>query len=286
MEKHITGIARTVEDAAGRPVKVMEDKDALHAAGIYGCGVGEIYRTALSLGICPARYIRNLGSITLCEQMALSNRTAAVVGAGGLGGYVITLLARVGVGSLIVIDPDSFDETNFNRQALSGMGALGLPKVEVAAATVADINPGVTVIPHQARFDFPEGLELLRGADVVIDALDNIEDRLSLQEGAAEIGIPLVHGAIAGFEGQVMTVMPGDAGLRRIYGKHGMNARKTARPEALLGTPAPAPALVATLEVMDVLKVLLGRDGVRRDSLLYIDMESGRMERFSLDSGE
>lgn len=285
MEEDIRQSARAVKDAAGRPVMVLKDKEARSIETRLNRSMHEIYRAALSLGICPMRYLRNLESITIADQYTLSGKTAAVVGAGGLGGHVITLMARIGIGSVIVIDPDAFDETNLNRQALSGSRFVGVPKVRAAAEAVADINPGVKTICHQARFKFPETVDLLRGAHLIVDALDNIPDRISLQNAAAQLEVPFIHGAIAGFEGQVMTVLPGDAGLRRIYGDCEERGEKTARPEALLGTPALAPALIASMEVMEALKVLLGRNGLCRNSLLYVDMESGRMDRFSLGAG-
>lgn len=199
MEADIRRAARPLEDAAGRPVEVIGDGEARDIAARSGRPVPEVYRAALALGICPLRYLRNRESISPEEQLTLSNRTVAVVGAGGLGGTVITLLARLGVGRLIVMDPDAFDETNLNRQVLSGTRVVGVPKVKVAAETVADINPGVEMICHQLRFGFPETVPLLRGADVIVDALDNIPDRLSLQDAASRIGAAFVHGAIAGF---------------------------------------------------------------------------------------
>ena len=141
------------------------------------------------------------------------------MGAGGLGGQVIVLLARLGVGTLVVVDCDLFDETNLNRQALCVEETLGEPKARAAAEAVAAINPGVHVIPHQVRLtaDVIDGI--LAGSDVVVDGLDNVPDRLLMQEAAGRLGIPMVHGALAGFEGRIMTVLPGDAGVKQLYGE-------------------------------------------------------------------
>ncbi|MFO8090524.1 MAG: HesA/MoeB/ThiF family protein [Desulfatiglandaceae bacterium] len=281
-EREIKRAARPEYDAAGRPVTVIEDKIAGDIAEKNGLSIHEIYHSALSSGICPMRYLRNLESITLPEQFRLSEKTAAIVGAGGLGGNIITLLARLGVGTLIIIDPDSFDETNLNRQALSGRRTLGYPKAQTAAAAVADINPGVKVISHQQAFTRGEANTLLHGADVILDGLDNIIDRIDLQEAACDLKIPFIHGAIAGFEGQVMTVLPGDAGLKKIYGERSAPEKKMETPEALLGTPAPTPALIAALQVMEALKILLDRGKIHRHALMHVDMETFRIEKFSL----
>jgi molybdopterin-synthase adenylyltransferase len=282
LQREIERAARPECDAAGRPVNVIEDEMARGIAERNGLSLHEIHHSALSFGICPMRYLRNLESITLPEQLSLSKKRAAIVGAGGLGGNIITLLARLGVGTLVVIDPDCFDETNLNRQALSGTRTLGRPKVEAAVAAVADINPGVKVLPYRQAFRRGEANTMLHGVDVILDGLDNIMDRIDLQQTACDLNIPFIHGAIAGFEGQVMTVLPGDAGLKRIYGERPTLGKKTETPEALLGTPAPVPALIAALQVMEALKILLGRGKIHRDSWMHVDMETFRIERFLL----
>lgn len=286
LQRDIECAARSEFDAAGRPVNVIEDEMARGIAERNGLSLHEIYHSALSSGICPMRYLRNLESITLSEQLSLSEKRAAIVGAGGLGGNIITLLARLGVGTLVVIDPDCFDETNLNRQALSGTRTLGRPKVQAAVAAVADINPGVRVISYRKAFTRGEANTMLHGVDVILDGLDNIMDRINLQETACDLNIPFIHGAIAGFEGQVMTVLPGDAGLKRIYGERPTPRKKMETPEALLGTPAPAPVLVAALQVMEALKILIERGKIHRDSLMHVDMEMFRIERFLLGGNQ
>ena len=86
----------------------------------------------------------------------------------------------MGIGTLVVVDYDVFDETNLNRQALSSMETLGKPKPEAAAATVNSINPGVKVVPCQVKLDSSNTPEILTGSNVVVDALDNVRDRFLL----------------------------------------------------------------------------------------------------------
>ncbi len=218
----------------------------------------EIYREALRLGVYPYRYIRNMDILSAAEQLRLAESRVAVVGAGGLGGQVILLLARVGVGTLVVVDCDLFDETNLNRQALCVEETLGEPKARAAAEAVAAINPGVRVIPHQVRLNADVIDGILAGCDVVVDGLDNVPDRLLLQDAAGRLGIPMVHGALAGFEGRIMTVFPGDAGVKQLYGEAASGADPE-RPEAVLGVPAVTAALIGTFQAMEVLKILLKR---------------------------
>ena len=271
--------AKIITDPAGREAEILEDGTAREIARQSGVAIHEIYREALKLGVCPYRYIRNMDILSVAEQLRLAESRVAVVGAGGLGGQAIVLLARLGVGTLVVVDCDQFDETNLNRQALCVEETLGEPKARVAAEAVAAINPGVHVIPHQVRLtaDVIDGI--LAGSDVVVDGLDNVPDRLLLQEAAGRLGIPMVHGALAGFEGRIMTVLPGDAGVKQLYGETASGADPD-RPEAVLGVPAVTAALIGTLQAMEVLKILLKRGSLFRNVMAYVDLENGRLEPF------
>jgi molybdopterin/thiamine biosynthesis adenylyltransferase len=273
--------SRSLTDPAGRTVTVLDDKAAMELADKRGCPVGEIYIAALEQTIWPFRYIRNRDILSCEEQLKLARSRVAVVGAGGLGGTVILLLARMGAGRLSVFDGDVFDESNLNRQAISGMGNLGLSKAEEAVKMVAAINPAVEIVGDRITVDAHNASDLLGDMDVVVDALDNVADRILLDETTQRLGVPLVHGAIAGFEGQLMTVYPGDPGLKRLYGDRPPTEDDPARPEAVLGVPAITPSLVATLQSMEVLKILLNRGQRLRNRMLHIDLESGRFETFS-----
>lgn len=272
--------ARMFRDPAGREFLVLADGDALDLAGRHGCGVSRVYREALGAGVCPCRYARNRDSISMDEQLKLARSRVAVVGAGGLGGHVILLLARLGVGELVVADCDTFDETNLNRQALCRTSTLHKSKAEEAALQVRDINPGVEVTAHRVRVDDFNIREILSGADAAVDALDNVGDRLVLERGTKALRIPLVHGALAGLDGQIMTVFPEDRGLSLIYGQNTPPQKDPKSPEAVLGVPALMPCLIATLEAMEVLKILLGRGTPIRNTLLHVDLQGGEMNRF------
>jgi molybdopterin/thiamine biosynthesis adenylyltransferase len=266
-------------DPAGREALILEDNAACEIAWQLGLGLHDVYHEALRLGVYPLRYIRNLDILSAPEQLALAESRVAVVGVGGLGGQVVLLLARVGVGTLVVVDCDRFDETNLNRQALCVEETLGEPKTRAATEAVAAINPGVRVIPHQVRLS-AEGIdEILAGCHVTIDGLDNVPDRLLLQEAAGRLGIPMVHGALAGFEGRVMTVFPGDAGVKQLYGEAASGADPD-RPEAVLGVPAVTASLIGTFQAMEVLKILLRRGNLFRNVMAHIDLENGSLELF------
>ena len=275
--------AMKITDPAGREVHVIEDRAALEIACQYSLSLQEIYIEALRLLVYPYRYIRNMEIISPTEQLKLAESQVAIVGAGGLGGQVIILLARIGIGRLIVVDYDQFDETNLNRQALCSQEVLHRSKSQTASETVASINPGIRVIPHQVRISDASIDQILVGTDVIVDALDNVPDRLMLQETARRLKVPMVHGALAGFEGRIMTVYPGDPGLKQLYDIVETANVDKERPEALLGVPAVTAAMIGTFQAMEVLKVLLHRGKVFRNIMAHIDLENGHFEAFRFD---
>lgn len=273
--------SRKIKDPAGRTAMVLEDIHAEEIVETLGCSVHEVYIEALRLGISPYRYLRNRDSISIKEQLELAESQISVVGAGGLGGQVILLLARAGIGHLIVVDSDAFDETNLNRQALSSTLSLGRSKAEEAAGMVHSINPGVKVTPYRVRINSTNAGKMLAGSDVVVDALDNVPDRLMLEREAKRLKTPLVHGALAGFGGQLMTVFPDDTGLKLLYRDEGMKRVDQKSPEAILGVPTVTPAIIGALEVMEVLKIILKRGTVFRNTMVYVDLDIGELNRFT-----
>jgi molybdopterin/thiamine biosynthesis adenylyltransferase len=245
-------------------------KRQVEAAELFEVTLARVEEVALERGILPARYQRNREAMSVKDQLILFRSSVAVVGCGGLGGYVVEELARLGVGRLVVIDPDVFEEHNLNRQLFSSPANLGQAKVQVAAARVNEINPAVTLVPLQAALSAESGTGLLDGCQVAVDALDTIKVRLELADVCAGLNIPLVHGAIAGWYGHVTTQFPGDDTLQSIYRswKAGKGVEQT------LGNPSFTPALVASLEVAEVCKLLTGQGTPLRGRQLMIDLFS------------
>lgn len=234
----------------------------------FGWSLAEIEEAALSNGILPARYQRNRSMLSVVDQLLLFRSQVVVIGCGGLGGYIIEELARLGIGRIVAIDPDVFEEHNLNRQLLSSPANLGLAKVEAALDRVGQINPAVRVKPIKEFFCTANGREFLRGATLAVDALDSISYRLELAQACTEMEIPMVHGAIGGWYGQVATQLPGDTTVQSIY--RNWVAGKGIEKE--LGNPAFTPALVASLQVAEVCKLLLGRGELLRRRKLSIDL--------------
>jgi molybdopterin/thiamine biosynthesis adenylyltransferase len=212
------------------------------------------------------RYDRNKSLISKEDQALLSGKTVAVIGAGGLGGYLAELTARLGVGRLILVDGDVFEESNLNRQRFSNEDNLGKPKAYEAKKELERVNSQVEVVAVYDRISAENGRDLLDGADLVLDGVDNARTRLILQDVCHQLNIPLVHGAIGGWYGQVSVVMPGDDTLSTIYSDP--DAKGV---EKELGNPSFTPALVASYQVAEALKLLLGKGENLRKKILYID---------------
>lgn len=224
----------------------------------------------LAAGEMPERYRRNAGTVGVSGQAKLLGAKVVIIGAGGLGGTVVELLARMGVGFLRVVDGDVFAPHNLNRQLLSNEKNLGMAKASAAVERVALINSDVEVEAVDMMLDHGNAEQLLTGMDVVVDALDNINVRFLLQETAAKIGIPLVHAAIAGFTGQISTIFPGDPGFKTLYKEP---ASGNTGIEISLGNPAATPTIAAALQVQEVVKVITGTGEPLRNKILYFDTE-------------
>jgi molybdopterin/thiamine biosynthesis adenylyltransferase len=170
-------------------------------------------------------FIRNYGVITKTEQQKLAAAKVTVIGAGGVGGIALINLARMGVGQIQVVDMDTFDYSNINRQMLSGVSRVGKFKAECARETLLDINPQLKVTVNTNKLVAENAEELLHGSSLVIDATDNLLSRVILHRAAQKAQIPSVWIAVTPpFRGGVMvfshTTPPYELVLRHpSYGK-------------------------------------------------------------------
>jgi molybdopterin/thiamine biosynthesis adenylyltransferase len=217
----------------------------------------------------PDRYEKNHQALGPEDQERLAGSRVFVAGCGGLGGYVIQLLARAGVGHITVADPDSFSETNLNRQLFCTEDNLGMPKVDAVASALRMINSEIAVYPLRIRIGQANAVERMAGHQLIIDAVDTIEARFDLERAAEGLGIPLVHGAIAGWYGQVAVNLPGDGLFKTIYGT---NAHRDDEEARALGNPGFTPAVIAAYMAAEAVKILCGKPGVLRRRLLIIDL--------------
>lgn len=213
------------------------------------------------------RYERNMMTFSPEENDSFKDFKICVVGCGGLGGYAIELLGRLGIRHITAVDGDVFEESNLNRQILSSEPLLGSAKVLAAKERMKKVNSNVTVTPIHAFLNESNGKSIIEGHHVVIDALDNIKSRLTLAKLCSQSNITLVHGAIGGWYGQVSVIPPDSTLLQEIYS---MEEEKGL--EAQLGNPAFTPALIASLQISETMKFLLKKEDVLVNKLLTVNL--------------
>jgi len=256
----------------------LKERDAIATS----CGLPkrEVEIAALDLEVWPQRYLRNAGSLGLAGQKKLLQSRALLIGVGGLGGTIAQLLARMGLGTLILADGDFFSEDNLNRQAFSLEQNIGQGKVQVACAEILKINAATEVEIFAGFVKENELASLMRGVNVAIDALDNMPTRFLLEKVCKEGKVPLVHGAVAGFSGQVTTIYPEDVGFKAFYGESQTIPEKGIEVE--LGNLAGIVSTVASLQVQEVIKIITGLGRPLRNRLLFLDSLNGSAEIISL----
>src|SRR5215208_1311063 len=150
------------------------------------------------------RYSRHLilPEVGVTGQRRLKHARVLMVGAGGLGSPIGLYLAAVGVGTLGIVEFDTVDVTNLQRQVLHGTKDVGRSKVESARERIHDVNPHVQVIPHETRLTSDNALEIIRGYDLVVDGTDNFQTRYLVNDACVLLNKPNVYGSIFRFEGQ------------------------------------------------------------------------------------
>jgi molybdopterin/thiamine biosynthesis adenylyltransferase len=218
----------------------------------------------------PQPLIRNRGALSASDQQRLREAHVLVCGCGGLGGLVIENLARLGVGSLLLSDPDSFSRSNLNRQLGALQQTLGQNKAEVMAKRVHEIHDLCQV--EALADDFREIMSF-QGIDIVIDCLDDTGARLELAGRCRRQRLPLVHGAVNGWYGQVGVQLPENDLLSRLY----PGQEKKTQPVPVLSFTA---TLVASLQAAETVKLLIGRPSRLTRGWMSIDLLAGDFDFF------
>ena len=267
-EIELLSTAKSFPDDEG--YRSLSVENILKLANKYVVPGKDVEINALEHDIVPERYVRNMKMFSLRDQATLLKSSVGIVGLGGLGGGVTEILARVGVGTLTLIDGDAFEDNNLNRQILSRQDLLEKPKAEAAIQRVKAINSSTVIRHHTAFLSEETGENLLGDPNVVVDCLDNLHTRMVLERVAKKIGIPMVSAAVAGSSGHVTTIFPEDYGLRSIYGETVDPTLKGA--EASLGCLPHAVTLLASLESSEVIKILLKSGKLSRNTLLVVDL--------------
>lgn len=259
----------------GEKGKVIDITSVAELSKVHATAGHVIEAEAIRAGVIPTRYLRSMDSITADDQITLLESRLAQVGLGGLGGTLLELFLRLGIGQIHAADGDHFEESNLNRQILSSPQTLNKPKAEAAAARGKLINPSVSLKADNVFLTQQSLPDFLKDVDIVIDALGGLETRLALQKAASNARIPMVTGALAGWTGYVSVVLPGKQGPADLMGRDN-------GAEEQLGCPAPAVTLFASIMATEAVKVLTGKSSLLTGSMLIIDLQTLSFDTVSL----
>ena len=219
-----------------------------------------------------SRYQRHLSLPEVGEkgQQKLLEAKVLLLGAGGLGSPAAMYLAAAGVGTIGIIDMDVVDESNLQRQVIHNTERVGQRKVDSARQTITSLNPDIDVVTFDTRLGADNILELLSGWDAVIDGADNFPSRYLLNDASVKLGIPVVHGSIFRFEGQVTIFDPLQGPTYRDY------VPVPPPPElapscAEAGVLGVLPGVIGSIQALETIKVILNLGDSLRGRILAFD---------------
>ncbi len=237
-------------------------------------------------GLTPeqvGRYNRhiNLPDVGFAGQLRLLESRIVIVGAGGLGSPVALYLAAAGVGTIGIVDHDRVDDSNLQRQILHSLESVGSSKTESARQRILGLNPDVKVEAHDVKLDSSNVLSILAGYDVIVDATDNFPTRYLINDASLHLGVPVVHGSIYRFEGQVAVFDPYNGPCYRCLFE--LPPPPELAPSCELGgVLGVLPGVIGTLQATEALKLVLGIGEPLNGTLLLYDALEQDFTRLSV----
>ena len=229
------------------------------------------------------RYQRHLlvPEVGEAGQLKLLEAKVLLLGAGGLGSPAALYLAAAGVGTLGIIDMDVVDESNLQRQILHNADRVGDRKVDSAKKTLTALNPDVNVVTYDTRLGADNIMDILEGYDVVVDGADNFPSRYLLNDASVKLGIPVVHGSIFRFEGQITVFDPRNGPTYRDM------LPEPPPPEmapscAEAGVLGVLPGIVGSVQALEAIKLILGVGDSLRGRLVAFDALEMSFREFKL----
>ena len=213
-----------------------------------------------------ARYRRQIiiSDIGEAGQKKIKAARIFVAGAGGLGSISSYYLAAAGVGELTIVDRDSVEMTNLNRQIIHNTADIGMPKVLSAKKKLEALNPHCAVRPIQAEMNRENIVDLIGDCSIIVDATDNIETRRILNYASIQKGLPFIYGGVNKFDGMMTTFIPGETPCFDCLFP-GIES-----PKSIIGVIGPLPGVVGSLQAMEAIKIVLGMEGLLTGRLLFI----------------
>jgi len=228
------------------------------------------------------RYSRQiiLPEIGLEGQEKLLNAKILVLGAGGLGSSVLYYLASSGIGTIGIVDFDKVDLSNLHRQVIHFSHDIGEMKTVSAKEKIENINPDVKVIAFQEKLKIENIEEIFKDFDIVVDCLDSFKDKFLVNDYCLKLNKKLIHAGAVGFEGQIMTIIPGkSASLRDLFLEIPSDERGSCKEIGVLPTGV---GVLSTLQANEVLKLVLGIGELYIDKVLKYNALSGKFYEYEI----
>jgi molybdopterin/thiamine biosynthesis adenylyltransferase/rhodanese-related sulfurtransferase len=230
------------------------------------------------------RYQRHLllPEVDVAGQIKLLHSKVLLLGAGGLGSPAALYLAAAGVGTLGIVDMDVVDASNLQRQILHNLDRVGDRKVDSAKKAIAAINPDVNVVAYDVRLGADNIMDIFAGYDLIVDGTDNFPTRYLVNDASLKLDIPVVHGSIFRFEGQVSVYLPHQGPCYRCQVPEPPPA-DLAPSCAEAGVLGVLPGIIGSLQAMEAIKVLLGIGEPLVGRLMAYDALEGTFRTFKLN---
>lgn len=230
------------------------------------------------------RYCRQivLPDIGKTGQEKLLKSKVLVAGAGGLGSLVLTYLARSGVGTIGIVDYDKVELSNLHRQIIHNTFDIGKPKITSAKEKLNKINPDINVITFETRLNESNVEDIFKDFEIIVDGLDNFNDKFLINDYSVKLNKKLVHAGVIGFEGQVLTVIPGKSACLRSYFPRGVpnDLRQNCREAGVLGTCV---GVISAIQANEVLKLILEIGNPLTDRVLKFNALDGTFYEFKIN---
>jgi len=220
------------------------------------------------------RYSRQvmLEEIGYQGQLKLKQSKVCVVGVGGLGNPIVTRLAALGVGKIRIVDRDVIELSNLHRQTMFNEDDVGQVKVETAAKKLRKLNPDIIIEEMPVSINDYTAFEVVDGCDVVVDALDSVNARYSLNKACIEKKIPFVTGAAVGVTGQCFTILPNESACYHcLFPALDEDSMPTCSIE---GVHPSILSIIGGIEVAEAVKIITGKQPSLKDKVLHVDLEN------------
>ena len=205
-----------------------------------------------------SRYERHISLPEIGEkgQQKLLESRVVIIGAGGLGSPAALYLAAAGVGTIGVVDMDTVEESNLQRQILHSTETIGKNKVDSAEKTLSALNPDVNVITYNTLLNKDNAIDIIENYDVVVDGTDNLQTRYLINDASVKTGIPVVHGSIFQYEGQITVFDPKNGPTYRdVFPEPPENGTAPNCSEA--GVLGVLPGIVGSIQALETIKLIL-----------------------------